>query len=586
MRELTSDEFELAAPTNQHTLGKVEESMSSSLSQIENPLPGLDKVGGGVNTKTAAYAAWSSITSFLRLPESPDSWDDVKVVSKTYKCPRGFRVSVGNQSADANVIGEGRDTYIKNIKARLHVDGSCGSFSGTFSTSFGMSEDTTEGYSFGTHTFQRQLYSLTLPTELDALLDPKFKTDLDSMEPAEFCDTYGTHYTSSVLIGAKASLSMYSQFKKTFTEDTFKADLEAGYNGVVADFKTSGDFSYDSSKSGEDYSSTSSLVLVGGNTSKDNIDDWKSTIEDFPQFVDFNTEAASSGLVPMFNLLPDGSARRTQLETALDDYLNPPLHTLIFAAASTEAEFPSAIVKVPDKYKILSGGAKVDLPGGGGGDLLTASYPISTNQWTATAKDCVQAGTAIVTAFALAVYDPYDWLDVKVYSRMSDKSQAPSASVGVPPDSDYALTGGGAQTIWDGQGNYLTASYPTKDSSGNPVWFAASKDHLSACSAVMKTYAIGVAWRDKAKPRIVAEISQNESNPDQHPSVTVGAPGGTVMVGGGAYDNYRGGAGNLLVQSYPADAETWSATGTDHVDPSRGTLTVYAIGVSNMQIES
>ena len=101
--------------------------------------------------------------------------------------------------------------------------------------------------------------------------------------------------------------------------------------------------------------------------------------------------------------------------------------------------------------------------------------------------------------------------------------------------------------------------------------------------------AIGVAWSDKApgKPsRIVAEISQNESNPDQHPSVTVGAPGGTVMVGGGAYDNYRGGAGNLLVQSYPADAETWSATGTDHVDPSRGTLTVYAIGVSNMQIES
>jgi len=121
------------------------------------------------------------------------------------------------------------------------------------------------------------------------------------------------------------------------------------------------------------------------------------------------------------------------------------------------------------------------------------------------------------------------------------------------------------------------------------VWFAASKDHLEPCSATMITYAIGVKWSAKAPgnpSQIVAEISQNESNPEQHPSVTVGAPGGTVMVGGGAYDNYRGGAGNLLVQSYPADAETWSATGTDHVDPSRGTLTVYAIGVSNMQIES
>ena len=102
----------------------------------------------------------------------------------------------------------------------------------------------------------------------------------------------------------------------------------------------------------------------------------------------------------------------------------------------------------------------------------------------------------------------------------------------------------------------------------------------------MKTYAIGVAWRDKAKPRIVAEISQVESNPGQYPSGTVGAPGGTVMIGGGAYDNYGTGAGNLLVQSYPADAETWSASGTDHIDASPGTLTVYAIGVSNMQIES
>jgi hypothetical protein len=570
----------------------MEDLMSSSLTQIENQIPGLDKVGGGVNTKTAAYADWSSITSLLSLPESPDSWDEVQVLSKTYMYPKGFRVSVGNTSATMSVVGSGRDTYIRNIKANLDVGGSYGGFSGTFSTSFDMSEDTTEGYSFGTRTFQQQLYSLTLPTEpeLDALLDPQFKDDLNNLDPAEFYTTYGTHYTSSVLIGAKASFSVYSQFKKTFTEDTFKVDLEAGYKSVVADFKTTGNFSYDSQNSGENYSSTSSLVLVGGDTSKDSMKDWQSTIQEFPEFIDFNTQAASSGLVPMYHLLPAGSARRKELETALADYLNPPLHTLIFAAASIETEFPSAIVQVPDKYKILSGGAKVDLPGGGAGDLLTASYPISTNQWAAKAKDSTQPGTTILTAFALAVYDPYDWLDVRVYSQMSDKSQAPSASVGVSSvSSEYALTGGGAETIWDGPGSYLTASYPTMDNSGNPVWFAASQDHLEVCPAVMKTYAIGVAWSDKApgKPsRIVAEISQNESNPDQHPSVTVGAPGGTVMVGGGAYDNCRSGTGNLIVQSYPSDAETWSASGTDHIYVSPGTLTVYAIGVSNMQIGS
>jgi hypothetical protein len=560
--------------------------------QIDNQLPGLVKVGGGVNTKRAAYADWSSITSLLNLPESPDSWEKVQILSKTYMCPKGFRVSVGDTSATTSVVGSGRDTYIKNIKASLHVGGNYGGFSGTFSKSFNMSEDTTEGYSFGTRTFQQHLYSLTLPIEFDALLHPTFKDDLNSMPPAEFYNTYGTHYTSSVLIGAKASFSVYSQFKKTFTEKTFKADLEAGYNSVVADFKTTGKFSYDSQHSGENYSSTTSLVLAGGDTSKDSMKDWQSTIQDFPEFIDFNTQAASSGLVPMYQLLPAGSARRKELETAIDDYLRPPLHTLIFAAASSETEFPSVKLRVLDGYKILSGGAKVDLPGGGAGDLLTASYPISTNQWAAKAKDCWQAGTTIVTAFALAVYDPYDWLDVKVYSQESDPSQAPSASVGVPrvlPDSYYELTGGGAETTWDsGSGSYLTASYPTTDNAGNPVWFAASKDHLEPCSATMITYAIGVKWSAKAPgnpSQIVAEISQNESNPEQHPSVTVGAPGGTVMVGGGAYDSSHG-AGNLLVQSYPADAETWSASGTDHVAASSGTLTAYAIGVRNMQIRS
>ena len=247
--------------------------MSSSLPQIDNPLPGLDKVGGGVNTKTAAYADWNSITSFLNLPESPDSWEKVQIQSRIYMYPKGFRVSSGDTSTTTSVVGSGRDSYIRNIKAGLDVGGSYGGFSGTFHASFDMTEDTTEGYSFGTRTFQQQLYSLTLPIGLDALLDPTFKDDLNNpdVDPADFYDTYGTHYTSSVLIGAKASLSMYSQFKKTFTENTFKADLEVGYNSVVADFKTSGNFSYDSTNSGENYSSTSSLVLVGGDTSKDNI---------------------------------------------------------------------------------------------------------------------------------------------------------------------------------------------------------------------------------------------------------------------------------------------------------------------------
>src|SRR5262249_56915034 len=133
------------------------------------------------------------------------------------------------------------------------------------------------------------------------------------------------------------------------------------------------------------------------------------------------------GVVAMLRLLPAGRARRTQLEKALANYLNPPLHTLISLPRQLRRNFPlqscsAGWVQNPFRR------SKSRPAWRRGGDLLTASYPISTNQWAAKAKDCAQAGTTILTAFALAVYDPHDWLDVRVYLQVSQRKEAPSAS--------------------------------------------------------------------------------------------------------------------------------------------------------------
>jgi len=542
-----------------------------------------------VNTKTSAYAAWNSITSLLKLPSDPSKWEQVQVLSKSYNIPTGFLVAVGNTSSSLQVTGSGRDTYMKHITASMEASGSYGGFSGTLQSSFGLTEDTTEAYSFGSMFYERQLYSLTLPNNLDGLLDPTFKGDLEgAMLPNDFYERWGTHYTSSILMGAKASLSLRSQLKTQYSDSTFKADLSAAYDGIVATFQTKGTYTYTNKSSSQTYESTSSLVLVGGDTTKSTMKNWLSTIQDFPEFIDYNTASSGAGLVPIYKLLPSGS-RRDQLEAALPDYLNPPLRVRIFSAASTLTEYPTATVVVPNHYKILSGGAKVAFEGYG--ELLTASYPISNNQWTAKAKDHYTKDKAILTVYAVAVYDPHDWLDVEISRGQSDWGSAPYTSARL--DSDYAMTGGGAQTVYmavaEHDGHYLTASLPDLYSNS---WLVASKDHIDECRAMIIAYAIGVKWSSAALTRfprlqkITSHCVQASSNSVSWPSYAVAAPASTIMVGGGVRDDYGTGYGNILYESYPRDANTWSASGKDHKDPSPATLTVYAIGVRNMVVPS
>jgi hypothetical protein len=304
----------------------------------------------------------------------------------------------------------------------------------------------------------------------------------------------------------------------------------------------------------------------------------------------------------MYQLFPVDSPRRRELQNALDDYLYPPLHLRTFAAASPLQEYPEASVDInrdlPEKlkhYKVLSGGARVDFQKYG--ELLVASFPVSDNQWQAKAKDCQLVDSGILTVFAVAVYDPYDWLDVKVLSSAeSEPSERPTTSIDL--DRAYAMTGGGAETIKnEPQGSYLTASYPFSSSDPRSTtfpsntWKVAAKDHQYAQSGSIKAYVVGVKWSDTFHtnhpdyPPITSECIGIDSSFEVSPAVSVGPPDDTIMVGGGAYDRWdeqKDQAGNMLLGSYPEDSSIWRASGKDHLTASPATLTVYAIGVKNL----
>src|SRR5258707_10281987 len=71
----------------------------------------------------------------------------------------------------------------------------------------------------------------------------------------------------------------------------------------------------------------------------------------------------------------------------------------------------------------------------------------------------------------------------------------------------------------------------------------------------------------------------------QHPTITITAPNGTVIVGGGAYVDWRSppcappsAAGNLLTAMYPNyQGTTWTVASKDHEFASPATVTAYCI---------
>jgi vibriolysin len=158
---------------------------------------------------------------------------------------------------------------------------------------------------------------------------------------------------------------------------------------------------------------------------------------------------------------------------------------------------------------------------------------------------------------------------VQMFSKSGPIAQHPSAEVVVPKG--YKLIGGGAIDNWVGEGNMLTASYPSGDR-----WIAAGKDHQLASPAYITAYALGLIDPDDEWEVLVA---QQTSDPAQHPQAVATLPKGYVLTGGGAFVDYGSGYGNILTASFPNGDSGWEARSKDHLVADAAKVTAYAIGV-------
>ena len=212
--------------------------------------------------------------------------------------------------------------------------------------------------------------------------------------------------------------------------------------------------------------------------------------------------------------------------------------------------------------------------------MLTASFPKDARTWVAKAKDHLEDSPANIDVWAIAIHDPKNECQVDIFSKESAADKHPSATATV--GEGYALTGGGAQANWKGEGSLLTASYPE----GSRHWVAASKDHAKVEIATITAYAIGIRAADNASSPLkkIFEMKMFETRTftntgasAKHPSAEIFTGPDYVLVGGGAQVNWQG-EGNLLTASYP-DRNTWKVASKDHKPPGEScTITAYAIG--------
>jgi hypothetical protein len=237
---------------------------------------------------------------------------------------------------------------------------------------------------------------------------------------------------------------------------------------------------------------------------------------------------------------------------------------------------PYAEAVVEPGYKVIGGGA-ID-SWSGAGNLLTASYPSEDlRKWIAAGKDHEISSPAVITAYAIAIYDPNNEWDVRRFpSAPSNPAAHPTAVASIDSTVGYILTGGGAIVKWKEAGNLLTASFPSSDVS----WEARSKDHDISSPASITAYAIGLKHRKnavrperKAPPPVTGKTAA-------HPTASICLGSNWILTGGGAVDNWSG-AGNLLTASYPDPLKPscWKAAGKDHMHSSPASITVYAIGI-------
>ncbi|MGA4843906.1 hypothetical protein [Streptomyces sp. G45] len=165
-------------------------------------------------------------------------------------------------------------------------------------------------------------------------------------------------------------------------------------------------------------------------------------------------------------------------------------HIHVARADSGTAPHPEAEAGIPSstEYALVGGGFRVNWHGDG--NLGTATFPSTGSSWKSRSKDHLVSDPASIRSFAISLRRNLPVGRVLNTIARSDSGQVahPSAVATLPPG--YALTGGGAEVRYRGDGVLLWRLEPSV--SASPSFSASAKDHGVSDTATLTAYALGI----------------------------------------------------------------------------------------------
>lgn len=473
----------------------------------------------------------------------------------------------------------------------IGMEGSYGAFSAK--AAMDMSGELKERSRTKTIIFSKDhtIAKLQIKTQVkDLELASDFEEDLNdpNVSAIELFNNYGTHITLGLKVGGRVSVVYTAKSNSKAAQKSLTVSAEASYAGVTGDVSSSSSSS-NSSKSTE---INEKWIVYGGDPNlksavesrrtATSYDQWAGSIARRPDFFAFTQ------IKPIWELLASNSRRRAELKQAFEweftkiSLENPEM----FIHESDPAKIiTNETLYVPVGYKILSGGAKTHFTGAG--NMLTASYP-DNNTWKASHKDHHVSSSSKIALYAIAVYDPYNKLEVSsAYETSPSGKLNDVATIPFTNGTDgWAMVGGGAYAKYDCAGSLLTGSYPyINASTGKAGWCARSLDFMVSCPSRLRVFATYARFREGSPYAIETKtFMQGETTGKVMKYKAVISEKGWNLVGGGAVTATNDAAQkqtiNFLIGSYPhSNMRMWIGESKDHHISGPAKLMVIAIGL-------
>lgn len=276
--------------------------------------PGLDVLGYGYDV-FGNYADQKSKKRYCLFKYS--NFSETPIGSYRYSVPQYvFLENISNHIVKT-VSGESIRDYARSLSAEAGFSGETMFFKGSVNASYSQSTTGTEQKYFFTYMDANTKWRVSFDERdlplLNTILDPRFKKDLETLDPEVLFETYGTHYIASAYLGGRADFSSESVISSQTKTQDISVAVEASYKAVSGNAKLDTKYSQTLSNA----KTTTKLTVTGGNSQyANNINDpetyrlWADGIEKMPVLCDFD----KNSLKPIWDFCSNPGRKASLIE--------------------------------------------------------------------------------------------------------------------------------------------------------------------------------------------------------------------------------------------------------------------------------